>query len=127
LGNRETRIRHKEKEIKSYRELEVWERGMNLAEKVYKHSGHFPPSEQYGLTAQSRRASVSIPANIAEGWGRGSTKDYIRFLIVARGSLMELETHLILATRLSFLPTEVLGEFLSETERVADPHFPPTW
>ncbi len=105
--------------MKSHRELEVWERSMTLAEKVYKHSGSYPPSEQYGLTAQSRRASVSIPANIAEGWGRGSTKEYIHFLIVARGSLMELETHLILAARLAFLSTEVLEEFLSDTERVA--------
>ena len=105
--------------MKSYRELEVWERSMTLAEKIYKYTGSYPPSEQYGLTSQSRRASVSIPANIAEGWGRGSTNEYIHFLIVARGSLMELETHLILASRLSFLPEEVLDELLSETERVA--------
>ena len=85
--------------IQSYQELEVWQRGMELAEKIYLLTKAFPVQEQYGMTSQMRRAAVSIPANIAEGWGRTGTKEFQRFLQIALGSLRELETHLILSQR----------------------------
>ena len=82
----------------------VWQRGMDLAAEVYRLSRTWPKNEIYGLTSQARRASASIPANIAEGYGRESTASYVHFLKVARGSLKELETHLLLAERVSLAP-----------------------
>ena len=104
--------------MKNYKELEVWQRAMLLAERAYRETKAFPSEERFGLTSQTRRAAVSVPANIAEGWGRGSTADYLRFLTIARGSLMELETHLILANRLNMLPQPALIELQQEVERV---------
>ncbi|MBI4443547.1 MAG: four helix bundle protein [Acidobacteria bacterium] len=80
--------------MKSYKEPEVWQRAIGLVKQVYEARRTFPPSEKYGHASQVQRAATSIPANIAEGWGRGSTKEYIQFLRIARGSVMELETHL---------------------------------
>jgi len=79
--------------IKDYKELEIWQKGVNLAIELYKLTRTFRESKKFGLTSQVRRAAISVPANIAEGWGRGSTKEYVQFLFVARGSLLELETH----------------------------------
>jgi four helix bundle protein len=88
--------------MKSYQQLDVWRKGVSLSTEVYKVTEQFPRSEQFGLTAQIRRATVSVPANIAEGWGRGSTREYVQFLLVARGSIFELETHLIIGEKLGF-------------------------
>lgn len=85
--------------IRSYRDLLVWQRGMDLAAEVYRLSRAWPKEETYGLTSQARRAAAAIPANIAEGYGRQSTASYAQFLKIARGSLKELETHLLLAER----------------------------
>ncbi len=85
------------------RELNVWGRAMDLAEQVYAETQAFPPSELYGLVSQMRRAAVSIPSNIAEGEGR-TGRDPLRFLDIAYGSLLELETQLELSRRLGFLP-----------------------
>ena len=94
--------------MKSYKELEVWQKAKELAVQAYRITEGFPRNEQFGLSAQSRRAAVSVAANIAEGWGRGTTQDYIRFLLIARGSLMELETHFAIATDLGFVgPTDL--------------------
>jgi len=82
--------------INSYRDLEVWQRAFALCDTVYKISGSWPNEERFGLTAQARRSAVSVPSNIAEGYGRGSRQDYLRFLKIARGSLFELETQLLL-------------------------------
>ena len=90
-------------EARSHRELVVWQKAMDLVVEVYGVSKGFPPPEQYGLTSQLRRAAVSVPANIAEGSARGSAKDYSNFLAVAKGSLMETETLLMLAIRLGYL------------------------
>lgn len=79
------------------RELRVWQGGMGLVEKVYRLSGSFPKSELYGLTAQIRRAAVSIPSNLAEGHSRESTKEYLNFVSMAQGSPAELETQLEVA------------------------------
>lgn len=94
----------------SYKELKVWQQSMELTVAVYKVTATFPSDERFGLTSQIRRAASSVPANIAEGWGRGTSKDYVHFLYIARGSLMELETHLILANALNFLSKERLAE-----------------
>jgi four helix bundle protein len=75
--------------VKNCKELEIWQKAVNLAIEAYKATSNFPEAERFGLTAQIRRASTSIAANIAEGWGRGTTKEYIQFLLIARGSLME--------------------------------------
>jgi four helix bundle protein len=78
--------------INSYQDLEVWEKAMGLVTEIYKNTQTFPKEERYGLTNQLRRASVSVPANIAEGWGCGTTKEYMQFLRIAGGSLLEVET-----------------------------------
>jgi four helix bundle protein len=93
-------------DMKSYKELEVWKKGIDLSLLVYKLSKSFPSEEKFGLTSQLRRCSVSIPSNIAEGWGRGSTREYIHFLQIARGSLMELETQMIIAFKLNYFDEE---------------------
>jgi four helix bundle protein len=85
-------------------------KGVKLAVEIFKVTERFPREEKFGLTGQTRRAGTSVPTNIAEGWGRGSTKEYIQFLLVARGSLLELETHLIIAQRLQYLrQSQVVG------------------
>ncbi len=88
--------------IDSFRDLIVWQKSMDLVVAVYRLSQSFPNEERFGLTNQLRRASTSVPANIAEGHGRLSQPDYVRFLSIARGSLLEVETFLELAERLQF-------------------------
>lgn len=80
--------------MENYKDLRVWQKAIDLVVTVYQLTKKFPQEERYALTSQIQRAVTSIPANIAEGWGRASTKEYIYHLTVARGSLMELETHL---------------------------------
>ncbi|HOM41740.1 MAG TPA: four helix bundle protein [Bacteroidales bacterium] len=89
--------------ISSYKELEVWKRSMDLVEIIYKITQQFPQSEMYGMVSQLKRASVSVPSNIAEGASRQSTKEFIQFLNLANGSLSEIETLLELAIRLNYL------------------------
>jgi len=81
----------------------VWEKGINLVGLVYEITKLFPEEEKYGLTSQLRRAAVSIPSNIAEGWGRGTKANYANFLKIARGSLLEIETQLIISERLEYI------------------------
>ena len=85
-----------------YRDLQVWQKGIELARAVYKLTDEFPDDERYGLVSQMRRAAVSIPSNIAEGSKRQSKKDFRHFLAIAYGSGAELETHLVIAKGLSF-------------------------
>jgi len=92
--------------ISSYRELLIWQKGMDITEKVYQLTKSFPMEEQYGLTSQIKRSSISIPSNIAEGFGRNSTKSYLHFTKIALGSLFELETQLLLANKLNFIKNE---------------------
>ncbi len=84
-------------EIKSYKDLLIWQNGIEISKLVYSLVNTFPNEELYGLTSQIKRSTVSIPSNIAEGFGRNSTKSYVNFLKIARGSLFELETQLIIA------------------------------
>ena len=102
--------------LSSYRDLLVWQKAMELTVKSYLLSHSFPRSEMYGLTSQLRRARVSIPSNIAEGYGRGSCKEYLQFLFIAQGSLKELETQTILAQRLSFSSQEDASDLLRDSE-----------
>ncbi len=88
--------------LSSYRELDVWNKAMDLVEEIYTLTKTFDESEKYGLTAQMRRSAVSIPSNIAEGYGRKDRGDYRRHLSFANGSLKELETQLIIAGRLAY-------------------------
>jgi four helix bundle protein len=93
--------------VRSHRDLVVWQKAMDLAVAVYELARAFPRSEQYGLVSQITRAAVSVPANIAEGNGRrGSRREYSHFLGTARGSLMETETHIMLALRLGYVTDE---------------------
>ena len=89
--------------VKSYKELIVWQKGMDLVETVYKATAKFPKEELYGLSSQLRRAVVSVASNIAEGQGRKSTKEFMRHLSIAYGSLVEAETQLEIARRLEYL------------------------
>lgn len=88
--------------ITSYRDLVVWQRAMELVSAAYKLASTFPDSERFGLTSQIQRSAVSIPSNIAEGQGRLATKEFRQFLGVARGSLRELETQLLLCADLRY-------------------------
>jgi four helix bundle protein len=102
-------------EIRNYRDLVVWQRGMDIALAVYKITKTFPDVERFGLTSQLRRASVSVPANIAEGHARSSTKDYLRFISIATGSLAETATFIELAGRLNYGDIEELRKIFEMT------------
>jgi len=99
--------------IESYQDLIVWQKAMYLAEQCYLATRRFPKEELFGMTSQIRRASSSIPANIAEGWGRGTTGEYVQFLRVAQGSTKELETRLLLCRRVGLLTTDQASPLLS--------------
>ena len=104
--------------LKHYRELIVWQKAMDLVEFVYKATSHFPNAELYGLTSQVRRAAVSIPSNIAEGQGRNTTRDFLHFLCMAQGSLLEVETQILIAQRLGYIKTELESKLLDATAEV---------
>jgi four helix bundle protein len=104
--------------IKSYRDLRVWERALDLVVRSYQLAKLLPRDELYGLVSQMLRAAVSVPANIAEGHGRHHLGDYLHHLSVANGSLMELETHLLVAQRLSYLKTSDVEPLLALTNEV---------
>ena len=89
--------------IRSHRDLQAWQKSSKLALSIYRITSRFPRDERFGLTIQLRRAVVSVPSNIAEGYGRGSRQDYLRFLRMARGSLYEVDTQLLLAAELGYL------------------------
>jgi four helix bundle protein len=93
--------------MNTYRELKVWQKAIDLVVACYELTKGFPDDERYGLTSQLRRAAVSVPANIAEGHGRGSTSQFLNFLWIANGSLTEVETHLIIAGRLGYISRDV--------------------
>lgn len=90
-------------QVRGFKELIAWKKGMDLVEEVYRVSRNFPADERFGLTAQIRKAVVSIPSNVAEGYGRSTKADYIHFIDIAKGSANEVQTQLLIAQRLSFL------------------------
>ncbi len=103
-----------ETEIKSYRDLLIWQKGRVIVKKTYEICADMPTEELYSLQSQLKRSAISIPSNIAEGYGRNSTKNYIHFLKISRGSLYELETQMILAKDLNFITEEQFSE-IAET------------
>ena len=105
--------------VKSYEDLRVWRLGVDLTEAVYRATGGVPDHEQFGLTSQLRRAAVSVPSNIAEGWGRGSRADYRRFVLQARGSLYEVETQLAIARRLDYLNDRIADALRTDTQALS--------
>ena len=116
--------------VNSYRDLRVWQNAMEIAEECYLVTTGFPKEEMYGMVSQIRRAAASVAANIAEGYGRDSSRTYAHFLRTAQGSLKELETHLILASRVKLMSSEgadtllqkcdVLGRMLRSLIRTID-------
>lgn len=105
--------------IRSYRDLDVWREAMDLVTKIYACTQQFPSDERFGLTSQVRRAVVSVPSNIAEGWGRNRTKEYIQHLRYASGSLREVETQIEIAFRLDYLEEPVAGSLLQHVDKVS--------
>lgn len=104
-------------EIKTYKDLLIWQNGILLAEHAYMLTNEFPTEEIYSLTSQIKRSAVSISSNIAEGYERNSTKSYVNFLKIARGSLYELETQLILAEKFNYISNKtLLNEVFLEIE-----------
>lgn len=100
--------------IESYRDLKVWKRGIDLSEQVYDLTRTFPSEEKFGLVSQLRRAAISIPSNVAEGWARNSSGAFGRFLKIANGSLAEIETQLIIAHRLQYIDKTTKAELLKK-------------
>jgi four helix bundle protein len=101
--------------ISHIRDLDVWQRGMDVVEAVYRGSARFPKAEVFGLAAQVRRAAVSVPSNIAEGHSRASTKEYLNHISIAQASLAEVETQLEIASRLSYLAATDLNGILEQS------------
>ena len=93
--------------MRDFREFKVWEKAHSLTLDIYRNTAHFPREELYGLTSQLRRSSSSIPANIAEGCGRGGNKELARFLQIGMGSASELEYHILLARDLTYIPESI--------------------
>jgi four helix bundle protein len=92
-----------ENKIKNFKDLKIWQKGMELAKVIYQATDSFPAKETYGIISQMRRSAVSVPSNIAEGFMRRHNKEYKQFLYVALGSLAELETQILLSEELGFL------------------------
>lgn len=107
--------------IESHRDLIAWKKAIKLVVTCYRFTRNFPDDERFGLTQQLRRCAVSVPANIAEGKGRGTPKEFARFLGIASGSLSEVDTHLVIARELGYITNEELrevGEVVEEVGRI---------
>ena len=105
--------------IRTFRDLVAWQRGMEVDVRVYAETRAMPADERFGLTSQMRRSATSIPANVAEGYGRRRLPDYLRHLRIARGSLYELDTHLESARRVEMMRASAeLLDLVGETDRV---------
>lgn len=102
----------------SYRDQFIWQRAVDLSVQCYEVTKHFPPEERYGLTSQIRRCSVSVASNIAEGYGRRTTNEFIHFLHIALGSLRELDTQLIIAKRVKLTEDRFLDPVIKNTDRM---------
>ena len=104
--------------IKSYRDLVVWQKSMDLVDACYALTSRFPPAERFGITSQIRRSAVSIAANIAEGHARNGPREFVHHLSIARGSLRELETLLIVSQRQRYIPATTFVEVERQTDQI---------
>lgn len=104
--------------MKNYRDLIVWQKAMDLVEEIYRITEFLPNEEKFGLSLQLKRAAVSIPSNIAEGYERNTTKDYIKFLSIAKASRAEVETQLYICKRLEFLTNDEIKKSLEICEEI---------
>ena len=104
--------------VSSYRDLGVWQKAMALAKAVYALASRLPREETYGLISQLQRAAVSVPSNIAEGHARESTREYLRYLLIVRGSLAEVETQLFLCERLRLLSADDIASALAISDEI---------
>jgi len=105
--------------VNSHKDLFVWQRSMDLVESIYRVTTSLPASEQFGLIAQMRRSAVSVPSNIAEGYGRQATGEYRHHLLISRGSLLELETQLLLCRRLKYSSEQESDPVLNEITEIS--------
>lgn len=105
-------------DIRGFTDLRVWQLGMDLTETIYRLTRGFPSEERFGLTSQLRRAAVSVPSNIAEGHARSQTGEFIRFVSIARGSLAEIKTQILLAKRFKFVDDQQAAEVLDLIENL---------
>ena len=107
--------------IKTFRDLLIWQKGMQLVKAIYKLTSSFPKSEDYNLSSQMKRAAISIPSNIAEGFGRSTKKDFQRFLYIALGSIFELQTQIIISYEQDYINQQqydLINESTREVERM---------
>jgi len=104
--------------MNTFREIKVWQKAMNFVTKLYKNTRSFPQEELFGLTSQMRRCAVSIPSNIAEGFGRKSTNEFKRFLQISMGSLFELQTQLEISKNLNFLDETIFNELYQDSREI---------
>ncbi|MBN8644172.1 MAG: four helix bundle protein [Planctomycetes bacterium] len=104
-------------QFRGYQDLDVWQLGMDIAAACHLLTRGFPREELFGMTSQIRRAAASIPFNIAEGWGRDQTGEFVRFLRIAQGSLKEVETQLLLAERIELASRDSVSPILAMTDR----------
>jgi four helix bundle protein len=105
--------------VNSHKDLFIWQRSMDLVESIYRLTASLPASEQFGLIAQMRRSAVSVPSNIAEGYGRQATGEYRHHLLICRGSLLELETQLLLCRRLKYSSEQEIDPLLTEITEIS--------
>jgi four helix bundle protein len=106
-------------EVRHYRDLLVWQKAVDWVEAIYAATRSWPQEERFGLTSQIRRAAVSVPSNVAEGCARRSTAEFLRFLSIARGSLAEVETQIIIAARLGYLAQESQTALLEAADELS--------
>ena len=112
---------NKQMKIKDYKDLQIWQKGIDIVDKIYALSDSFPKVELYGLSSQMKKASVSIPSNIAEGFARNHSKEYKQFLYIALGSCAELDTQIIIANRRGYIKNndlEVLADQINHESRM---------
>jgi four helix bundle protein len=104
--------------VSSYKDLKAWQKSMQLVQEIYRTTLSFPKNETFGLTSQMRRSAVSVPSNIAEGKGRSTDRDFVHFLCNARGSVLELETQVLIARGLGYITEQEAEALIDQTEQI---------